>query len=203
MAFQALPVNQARQLLIFQIDDYVIRRTGQHGLLGLIEGVGFNVVNPGWNEEKIPRAGIYVLFKILAEINPHPPFQYISGGFGLAVMVGRPLLVGSGGNQAQPNFGSSIRARHYSRTPDHASGLRRGARVLGPMDYLGFLYRNRGAHPLILPIWPIRIYIWLRPGTTSKLNADVGADEWDGMAPVPACQVEEQAWVWVALRQAK
>ena len=98
--------NETGKRLIFQIDYDVIRRSGQHGLLGHVERVGFNVVNMGGDEEEVPWTGVYVLFKILAKINAHPPFQYISGGFSLAVMVWRPLLVGGGSNQTQPNFGS-------------------------------------------------------------------------------------------------
>ena len=184
MAFPPLLANEAGKRLIFQVDDYVIRRSGQHGLLGFIERIGFNVVNIGWDEKEVPRTGVHILFKILAKINPYPPFQYISGSLGLTVMVGRALIVGSGGNQAQPNLRSPGAARHNSRAPDHASGLGGGGRVLGAMNDVGLLYRNRGAHT-ILPIclYGLSGFVF---GFILKPSPSV----WDGMAPVPACQVE-------------
>ena len=56
--------NETGKRLIFQIDYDVIRRTGQHGLLGHVERVGFNVVNIGGNEEEVPWTGVYVLFNV-------------------------------------------------------------------------------------------------------------------------------------------
>jgi len=113
---------------LLEVDYDVIGTPRKYRFRRLVVRVPFDVIEVGWHEEEFSGAGLDVLFEILAIIDPDMSLDDIGGGLGLAMVMGRSHGVGSTFHLAQPYLAGPGGVAVYTRSPDHAVGLRGGPR---------------------------------------------------------------------------